>query len=184
MSKLQLRLEERINNAIVRLATRSKHEVSPERYAAIDALARHWWNFWQSEERRLTPTAILYPKLIRYLRWYTRAWVLVPPAVKQDVPSPDSIEPSAGQAMMETLRAYQQHQADLREAGSDALRDAWGFLWSDHGSLAAWTDEQAKRLRKVIELAYDAGTAMKIGATAGLVFGAGLVLYLMMRKGR
>lgn len=177
------RLEQRLNNAIYKLALHARGQVNARRFASINELARHWASFWQSEERRLTPTNVLYPKLIRYLRWYTRAWELVPPQVKQLVPSPDKIEPSAGQAMLETLRAYRQSQQDMNDAGGDALRDAWGFLWASGGKIGRRLDESADKLRSTIKTVYDAGQAMKIGVGVGAVFGAGLVLYLLFRRG-
>lgn len=154
--------ESRLNNAIVKLAwAAGGAPISDGRKASIRALESHWAAFWRSTERTVTPTPVLLPKLKRYVRWYTRAWILLPRATRETVPSPGSIDPTLKEAAADTLRAYLQGAETVAQTPAKA---------------AAWAEGQADRLRKSIDSA-SSGYSFAFGAALAL----GLVLYLQRK---
>lgn len=86
-------LAERVNNAIVALDFAAPASPAGVRKAIAD-LATHWLNFWNSAERRLLPPAAIHAKLVRYAKWYTRAYALVPATTQAKVPHPQTLDAS------------------------------------------------------------------------------------------
>lgn len=156
--------EESINNAISRLLrtayeAQGHGDVSLARVGAIKALSDHWARFWQSSQRSVTPTPLLAAKLGRYVAWYTRAWVLLPPAYRARVPRPDEIDPSLADTARDTLRAYLTGIESTPQTAKEA---------------AEWVEKQAHALRETIE-----GGLVTTGL--GAIIGAGLVWWFFVR---
>ena len=86
--------EERLNNAIYSIGQVSRRAESAGVRKAIADLAKHWASFFDSAERRNTPTEALSSKLGRYADWYTRAYYLLSPDLRALCVAPTQIDVS------------------------------------------------------------------------------------------
>jgi len=134
--------EERINAAIkclVRAAMEAllAKKIGVRRARAVKALGDHWWEFYQSDQRIALPSAVLAPRLSRYVAWYTRAWALLPEDVRRGCPQPDAIDPTFAGIARDTLASFSEGLRVAPEAGQYML-DQSTKLAKDIGSSLKW----------------------------------------------
>jgi len=116
---------EKLNNAIVRLDFVAQGApITFGRKSAIGDLSRAWQLFWDSGERHLFDDTALQPRYARFLEWYARAWLLLPPASRPLAPDPREIDVSyltlADGVISRAIDAY----ASAGAAGVEAARAA------------------------------------------------------------
>lgn len=106
-------LAERVNNAIVKIDHVAPSEPAGTRQAITD-LGTHWLTFWGSSERRLLPPLALHAKLLRYAKWYTRAYALVPATTQAKLPHPATLDATVWAAWEDQIK----HMATGNEAAA------------------------------------------------------------------
>jgi hypothetical protein len=93
---------ERVNNAIVTLDWRAPAAPAGVKRAVTD-LAAHWVAYWNSAQRRLAPPLAEMAKLERYAAWYTRAWALMPEALREELTHPRDLDAGVWSALEDQL---------------------------------------------------------------------------------
>jgi hypothetical protein len=167
---------EQLNNAIIRLdfVSRSATAVpNVDVRNAIAAMSAHWLKWFEGTYRKTyvqlgNPGEQWATICDRYLQWYARGYMLVPEAVRAQVPQPTTINVSrAALALAEMERVSDAYQAVVN---------------SGIAPIANVVRDQARSLgdsiaREAAELAKAAADALKVGASAvgGFVLLAGLM---------
>ena len=127
-------LAERVNNAIVTLDFMAPASPAGVKRAISD-LAEHWLRFWDSAERRLSVPAALHAKLVRYAKWYTRAFALVPKAVQDQVPHPSTLDASVWAMWEDQLNHIGEGNAAAGKFAAENLGKLKSELGKAHGEL-------------------------------------------------
>jgi hypothetical protein len=135
---------ERINNAIVALdwAATNAPEVSGGVKAALRQLTTHWLRFYRDGSYWTLPDPVWLPKLGRYVEWYTRAYCLVPVAVRAQAPRPQDIDPQFLELVDGTLARVVAANVDTATAAAALVKETaegamkLGLLWVAISALA------------------------------------------------
>lgn len=156
---------ERLNNAIsaITVAT-TRSNASAGVKAAVEAMGNHWGRYWR--EDRPTDGVWDQDRLERYLKWYTRAWCIVPESVRTVVPRPDSIDVAWSKLALDSIAQY-------TDSAAGAVRDASNKA----AALSAYVDKKAAALAKA------AGEGVAAIGNLALMLGvAALGWYVLTRK--
>lgn len=118
---LQQDAQERLNNAIAQIdwIAQLDPNVPVGTKRAIRDMTTHWAAFWKSEERKLLPNIALQGKLERYVKWYTRAWVLVPQSVQAQVVRPDQIDVQWSKLALDSVANWNEGARETLEKGGN-----------------------------------------------------------------
>lgn len=144
-----------LNNAITLacragLAARDDGKMDEQRLQSVLRLQAHWERYvWSQPWRTIAPTQ-QDQVLAAYVRWYTRAWSLLPEPYRERAPKPTDIEPNLAadeiKRIAEGMQATWIESADLARKAAKASKDAlaavgtpifWGLLAL--GAFWIWT---------------------------------------------
>ena len=153
--------EENLNNAISRLGVATTQSTASEGVKkAVRDLTAHWSKFWRSGERALTPGPMLASKLERYVKWYARAWVLLPSAARAQAPAPQAIDVTWQSLATATVS---QQVDSMRAVAADASHGA--------AELGQWVDAKAQKLAsEIVKPVAGYTMALAVVAVLGLYF--------------
>jgi hypothetical protein len=113
---------ENLNNAIVTLGPHTANS-SPGVRKAVAELEQKWVDFWHSNERQITPDVLLSPKLTRFVEWYTRAWMLLPPEERAKATSPNDLDTSWQPLAVDTLKQHADSMVQVNKSAGILARD-------------------------------------------------------------
>ena len=123
---------EGINNAIASITRHvATSNASKGVKEAVASLGENWATFWRSNERAILPDVALGAKLERYIKWYTRAWLIAPADVRAKVPRPDTLDASKRELVLDLIARW--------TAGAKDVAD-------DSAKLAAYVGKGAEQL--------------------------------------
>lgn len=125
---------EALNNAIIALDWAAPGEPKGVK-RAIGELAKHWVAFWNGERTSMGRVE-LGQKLQRYAQWYARAWALVAPEIRAQVPDPRSIDTSWNALLTDEIRQVLEGAQAAVNAGA---------------TVQEYVKDQAKGLRDELE---------------------------------
>ncbi len=128
---------ERLNNAIVQLdwVATGAPGVSGGVKTAIRQLTEHWLRFYRDGSYWTLPDPVWLPKLGRYVEWYTRAYCLVPVAVRAQAPRPQDIDPQFLELVNSTLARVVDANVETATAAAELVKETaqgamkLGLLW-------------------------------------------------------
>ena len=151
MSRNLPKITEEVNNAIVKIGYLSANPgLVPNEgiRKSVKDLADHWDGFWKSKKRQLLPAPALLGSLKNYVKWYARAYWLVPPLVRKSLVPPTALDPTWGR-----------------------VQDEWASRVMDD---SAYATDQAKKVAK--KAAAAAERAIKLGSSSVLAIGGGALM--------
>lgn len=168
---------ESLNNAIVSLDfhARAPAVQNPDVQRAIGLLVSHWLEFFVNEYQTspLTGLDAWAPQLQGYLRWYARAYALVPQSVRAKVPAPSSIDVSYAAVVNAEIERVAE---GFRSIGAESQRAIDQALGDQARKLAREMGTEAKRVLD------ETANKARVAALAIGGFVAGLaVLYVSLR---
>lgn len=67
-------------------------------------LGTAWFAWWVSAERKLMPPIATHAKVTRFAEWYTRAFVLMPPATQAKLVHPSTLDATVWAAIDDQLQ--------------------------------------------------------------------------------
>lgn len=113
---------EELNNAIGKLDFAARiAPIDDARKRAVAKLAAHWQKyFWRRTFRNL-PQATYLDLLNGYVRWYTRAYQLLPEASRASLTPPGAIDVSFGSAVEDEVRRIAEVAKDASVVARDAV---------------------------------------------------------------
>lgn len=114
------RITESTNNAIVKMAYLSafpQNVPNADVRASVQHLADHWQTFWAGTKRTVLPVPALESQLKAYVRWYARAFHLLPPALRSQLVAPAGLEPTWG-------KLFDEQAQRIREGAQNGGRAA------------------------------------------------------------
>lgn len=168
---------ERLNNAIVALDFHARGPAvsNPDVERAVGLLVSHWLEFFVNEYQANPIIGIdqWTQRVEGYLRWYARAYALVPAAVRAKVPEPSAID-TTYQAM---VRAEMDRIADAFQGVARESRDAVDAALGDQARKLA--REMAEEVERVVSTTVDKARVATL-AIGGFVAGLA-VLYVSIK---